>query len=41
VFTAVIIFYLILTLPQGWLVSYLEKKLNPLRASRLKLRGAS
>jgi aspartate/glutamate/glutamine transport system permease protein len=41
VFTAVIIFYLILTLPLGWLVSYLEKKLNPLRASRLKLRGAS
>ncbi|MDB5078636.1 MAG: glutamine transporter permease [Chloroflexi bacterium] len=40
VFTAVIIFYLVLTLPLGWLVSYLEKKLNPLRAIRLNLRGA-
>jgi aspartate/glutamate/glutamine transport system permease protein len=40
VFTAVIVFYLILTLPLGWLVSYIEKRLNPLRASTLRLRGA-
>lgn len=41
VFTAVIIFYLILTLPLGWLVVYLEEKLNPLRARKLRLKGAS
>jgi putative glutamine transport system permease protein len=40
VFTAVIIFYLILTLPLAWAVSYFEKKLNPHRARTLKLRGA-
>lgn len=40
VFTAVILFYLVLTLPLGWLVSYIEKKLNPTRATTLKLRGA-
>jgi putative glutamine transport system permease protein len=41
VFTAVILFYLILTLPLGWLVAYLEKKLNPLRTGKLRLKGAS
>jgi putative glutamine transport system permease protein len=40
VFTAVIVFYLILTLPLAWGVSYFEKKLNPHRASTLKLKGA-
>jgi len=40
VFTAVIIFYLILTLPLAWTVSYFEKKLNPHRARTLRLRGA-
>lgn len=40
VFLAVILFYLILTLPLGWLVAWLEKKLNPLRATTLRLKGA-
>ncbi len=40
VYTAVIVFYLLLTLPLAWGVSYLEKKLNPLRARTLRLRGA-
>lgn len=40
VFTAIIIFYLILTLPLAWGVSYFEKKLNPHRARTLKLKGA-
>ncbi len=40
VFSAVIIFYLVLTLPLAWGVSYFEKKLNPYRARSLKLRGA-
>lgn len=40
VFTAVIIFYLILTLPLAWAVTYYEKKLNPHRPGTLKLRGA-
>lgn len=41
VFTAVIIFYLLLTLPLSWLLVYVERKLNPLRASKLRLKGAS
>jgi len=40
VFTAVILFYFVLTLPLAWGVSYFEKRLNPHRASTLKLRGA-
>lgn len=40
VFLAIILFYLVLTLPLGYLVAYLEKKLNPLRATTLKLKGA-
>lgn len=40
VFTAVILFYLILTLPLGWLISYVERKLNPLRATTLRMQGA-
>jgi aspartate/glutamate/glutamine transport system permease protein len=37
---AIILFYLLLTLPLGWLVSRIERKLNPLRATSLKLKGA-
>jgi len=40
VFTAVAVFYLILTLPMGWFVHWLEKKFNPLRAKTLRLQGA-
>ncbi len=40
IFTAVILFYLALTLPLSYLVNYIEKKLNPLRATRLQLKGA-
>jgi putative glutamine transport system permease protein len=40
VITAVVVFYLILTLPMGWFVHWLEKKYNPLRAKTLRLRGA-
>lgn len=40
VFTAVVIFYLMLTLPMGWFVHWLEKKYNPLRAKTLRLKGA-
>lgn len=41
VFTAVILFYLLLTLPLGWLLARLEAKLNPLLATKLRLKGAS
>jgi putative glutamine transport system permease protein len=40
VYFAVIIFYLVLTLPLGWAVGWLERKLNPLQARTLKLKGA-
>lgn len=40
VFTSVVFFYLILTLPMGWFVHWLEKKYNPLRAKTLRLQGA-
>ncbi len=40
VFTAVVVFYLVLTLPMGWFVHVLEHKFNPLRAKTLRLRGA-
>ncbi len=40
VFTAVVVFYLLLTLPMGWFVHWLEKKYNPLRAKTLRLQGA-
>lgn len=40
VFTAVVVFYLMLTLPMGWFVHWLEKKYNPLRAKTLRLKGA-
>ncbi len=40
VLTAVVVFYLLLTLPMGWAVHWLEKKFNPLRARTLRLRGA-
>lgn len=40
VFTSVIIFYLMLTLPMGAFVHWLERKYNPLRARTLRLRGA-
>lgn len=37
---AIILFYLLLTLPLAWLVSKIERKLNPLRSNTLKLKGA-
>lgn len=40
VLSAVIVFYLMLTLPMGALVHWLERKFNPLRARTLRLRGA-
>lgn len=40
VLTIVVLFYLALTLPMGWLVHWLEQKFNPLRAKTLRLRGA-
>lgn len=40
VLTVVVLFYLALTLPMGWLVHWLEQKFNPLRARTLRLRGA-
>ncbi len=40
IFTAVALFYLVLTLPLGFFVNWLEKRFNPLRARRLRLRGA-
>ncbi len=40
VFTSVVFFYLMLTLPMGWFVHWLEKKYNPLRAKTLRLQGA-
>ncbi len=40
-FTAVIIGYLILTLPLAWGVSWLEGKLNPTRQAKPSLKGAS
>ena len=40
IFSAVALFYLMLTLPLGFLVNWLENKFNPLRARRLRLRGA-
>ncbi len=40
VFTAVIVFYLMLTLPMGAFVHWLERKFNPLRARTLRLKGA-
>ncbi len=40
IYTAVVVFYLALTLPMGWFVHWLEKKYNPLRAKTLRLRGA-
>ena len=40
IFSAVALFYLALTLPLGFFVNGLERKFNPLRARRLRLRGA-
>lgn len=40
VYATVIIFYLMLTLPMGAFVHWLERKYNPLRARTLRLRGA-
>ena len=40
VLLAVIVFYLMLTLPMAALVHWLERKFNPLRARTLRLRGA-
>ena len=40
VLSAVVIFYLMLTLPMAALVHWLERKYNPLRARTLRLRGA-
>ncbi len=40
VYTAVVFFYLALTLPMGWFVHRLEKRYNPLRAKTLRLQGA-
>lgn len=40
VLTAVVLFYLALTLPMGFFVHWLETKFNPLRAKYLRLRGA-
>ena len=40
VYTGVVVFYLLMTLPMGWAVHWLEKKYNPLRAKTLRLQGA-
>lgn len=40
VLNAVIVFYLMLTLPMGAFVHWLERKYNPLRARTLRLQGA-
>ena len=40
VLSAVVIFYLMLTLPMAALVHWLERRFNPLRARTLRLKGA-
>ncbi|HEY5893655.1 MAG TPA: amino acid ABC transporter permease [Chthoniobacterales bacterium] len=40
VLTAVVVFYLMLTLPLAWFSHWLDAKFNPLRSRTLRLRGA-